>query len=666
MTFRRIFVTVFLVLSAVAAYCAADVDGLRRRADALHSEGKNDSALAVAAEAAEAALSGRDTVALVGLYSSMGVYLRTMGRLDEALARYGEALAMCTTEGYRRRAGEQGRQEAAGLYLNLATLHVDLQHKKEAAYYARLAAEWAGRCSDKAFKAQLLAQDGLIMLMCGDNAAASAMLSEAYSTAVAGGDHASALSAAAYMVAVADRSGGGEAEALWRGRCRELEGKVGDTMALVAYYQIMCSLEMNHGRWRQAIALFDKILSTKGVDGMPFVVYDCYNNMHDAWAGLGEWRKAYECLGKAAALKDSLFEADKAESMRELDVKYQAKEKELALARSEADLARTRMYLAFAALVMLVCVVLVSMYVQAQRRKAREREAEFARLKADTDRRLTQRYVEGLESERLRLAKELHDGVCNDLYTVELVLSRQVISRQVISRQVISRQADKPLADKLSADKLSADKQTSRQADKPLADKQTGQISSSAGLLVDSSAEKQVSSSAGLLVNSSAEKDLSAEKTVSMLRECRERARRISHELMPPEFSYADISLVLEDYVARTAEASGCDITFAAEPADADWGGVADAVALELYRITQEALANALKHSGAGRISVALGLDGGVLTLAVADDGNAGGKPGAGIGRRTMKQRADSVGGKLAFERADGKNIVKFILSMHN
>ena len=648
----------FLVLSAVAAYCAADVDGLRRRADALHSEGKNDSALAVAAEAAEAALRGRDTVALVGLYSSMGVYLRTMGRLDEALARYGEALAMCTTEGYRRRAGEQGRQEAAGLYLNLATLHVDLQHKKEAAYYARLAAEWAGRCSDKAFKAQLLAQDGLIMLMCGDNAAASAMLSEAYSTAVAVGDYASALSAAAYMVAVADRSGGGEAEALWRGRCRELEGKVGDTMALVAYYQIMCSLEMNHGRWRQAIALFDKILSTKGVDGMPFVVYDCYNNMHDAWAGLGEWRKAYECLGKAAALKDSLFEADKAESMRELDVKYQAKEKELALARSEADLARTRMYLAFAALVMLVCVVLVSMYVQAQRRKAREREAEFARLKADTDRRLTQRYVEGLESERLRLAKELHDGVCNDLYTVELVLSRQVISRQ----------ADKPLADKLSADKLSADKpladklsadkQTSRQADKPLADKQTGQISSSAGLLVDLSAEKQVCSSAGLLV------DLSAE--VGMLRECRERARRISHELMPPEFSYADISLVLEDYVARTAEASGCDITFAAEPADADWGGVADAVALELYRITQEALANALKHSGAGRVSVALGLDGGVLTLAVADDGNAGGKPGAGIGRRTMKQRADSVGGKLAFERADGKNIVKFILSMHN
>ena len=663
MTFRRIFVTVFLVLSAVAAYCAADVDGLRRRADALHSEGKNDSALAVAAEAAEAALSGRDTVALVGLYSSMGVYLRTMGRLDEALARYGEALAMCTTEGYRRRAGEQGRQEAAGLYLNLATLHVDLQHKKEAAYYARLAAEWAGRCSDKAFKAQLLAQDGLIMLMCGDNAAASAMLSEAYSTAVAGGDYASALSAAAYMVAVADRSGGGGAEALWRGRCRELEGKVGDTMALVAYYQIMCGLEMNHGRWRQAIALFDKILSTKGVDGMPFVVYDCYNNMHDAWAGLGEWRKAYECLGKAAALKDSLFEADKAESMRELDVKYQAKEKELALARSEADLAQTRMYLAFAALVMLVCVVLVSMYVQAQRRKVREREAEFARLKADTDRRLTQRYVEGLESERLRLAKELHDGVCNDLYTVELVLRQadKQTSRQVISRQVISRQADK-----LSADKPSADKQTSGQADKPLADKQTGQISSSAGLLVDSSAEKQVSSSAGLLVNSSAEKDLSAEKTVSMLRECRERARRISHELMPPEFSYADISLVLEDYVARTAEVSGCDITFAAEPADADWGGVADAVALELYRITQEALANALKHSGAGRISVALGLDGGVLTLAVADDGNAGGKPGAGIGRRTMKQRADSVGGKLAFERADGKNIVKFILSIHN
>ena len=301
---------------------------------------------------------------------------------------------------------------------------------------------------------------------------------------------------------------------------------------------------MNHKRWHNALELFDKILSTKGVESMPFIVYDCYNNMHEAWAALGEWRKAYETQGKAVALKDSLFEADKAESLRQLDAKYKAAEKELELARSESELARTRMYLAVTALVVLACAVLIYTYVQRQRRKAREHEAEFARLKADTDRRLTRRYIDGLESERSRLAKELHDGVCNDLYTVELYLG--------------------------GTDNGAHDDGAGR-----------------------------------------------AEKLKGMINECREQARRISHELMPPEFNYADIRLVLEDYLMRTAEASGIDISFDATPDGADWSRLADTTALELYRITQEAVNNAVKHSGATAIEVTLDDSAGTLTLAI-------------------------------------------------
>ena len=369
------------VMAFSAAYGSETLDALRQKADALHAEGKNDSAVIVAEKALAEAVSRGDTTAIVGVNSSLGVYLRTMGKLDEALERYGEAMKLCTTEAYRRRAGEDARQEAAVLYLNLATLHVDMQHKEQAAYYARMCADWAGRCADKEFKAQVMAQDGLVFLMCGDNKQAARLLSEAYGYAVDVKQYDSALSAAAYMVAVSDRLNDKAADRLWRSRCRELEGKVGSSMSLIAYYQILCGLEMNHENWNAAIALFDKILSVKGVDKMPFVVYDCYNNMHDAWAKLGQWRKAYDCLGRATALKDSLFEAEKAESLRDLTVKYQAKEKELALARSETTLAKTRMYIAVGALAVLVCAVLVSLYVQGQRRKLKESEAEFARLR---------------------------------------------------------------------------------------------------------------------------------------------------------------------------------------------------------------------------------------------------------------------------------------------
>lgn len=628
------------VMAAATLAASADgrMDALRQKADSLHAAGNNDSALIVAEEALGLARKGGDTTAMVGVSSSMGVYLRTMGRLDDALKRYGEAMKMCTTESFKSTADEDARQEAASLYLNLATLHVDMQHKKEALYYARMAADWGARCKDKELKAQLFAQNGLIFLMCGDNEGAARMLSSSYGMAMEARQYHSALSAAAYMVAVADRSGDAEGESLWRGRCAGLVGKVDDTMTLVAYYQILASVEMNHKRWRGAIALMDKILKLKGVGGMPFVVYDCYNNMHEAWAELGDWHEAYLCLGKAVELKDSLFEADKAESLRSLTVKYQAKEKELALARSEADLAQTRMMLAMAALVVLAGALAVTLYVQRQRRRERERQAEFARLKADTDRRLTQRYIDGLEAERERLAKELHDGVCNDLYTVELLLANEFT------------------ADKQSADKLTADKQTSSQ-------QTSGQvISRQAGSRQadEIQADEIQADEANLLVCSSAD-CLSAKK---MITACREQVRRVSHELMPPEFKYADINIVLDDYIMRTAEAAGRDITYEADPADADWGAVADSAALEMYRITQEAVGNAVKHSDATLVSVSLSMTPQAITLTVADNGSPADFSGSGIGRRTMRQRAEAAGGKLTATREDGKNIIQFII--HN
>lgn len=579
----KTFLTLLLVLVCAAAYGGGTLDGLRQKADALHAEGKNDSAVIVAEKALAEAVTNGDTTAIVGLNSSLGVYLRTMGKLDEALKHYGEAMKLCTTEAYKRRADEDARQEAAVLYLNLATLHIDMQHKEQAAYYARLCADWAARCTDRGFKSQVMSQNGLVLLMCGDNKEAARQLSAAYSNAVAAGQQASALSAAAYMVAVTDRLDDKAAETLWRSRCRELEGKVADTMTLIAYYQILCGVEMNRQDWNAAIALFDKILSVKGVDKMPFVVYDCYNNMHDAWAKLGQWRKAYDCLGRAVTLKDSLFEAEKAESMRDLTVKYQSKEKELALARSEAALSQTRMHIAVGVLAVFFCAVFVLFYIQRQRRKAKEREAEFARLKADTDRRLTQRYIEGLESERGRLAKELHDGVCNDLYTVQLRMAQGTCDMA----------------------------------------EQAGMISA-----------------------------------------CREQVRRVSHELMPPEFSYADICIVIDDYLQRAGEASGCEVSFTATPDDADWAAVPDATALEMYRIVQEAVTNAVKHSGAASIDVALDMQENGLSLTVTDDGTPAERSGTGIGKRTMRQRAEAVGGRLTVERKEGKTIVQFII--HN
>ena len=81
-----------------------------------------------------------------------------------------------------------------------------------------------------------------------------------------------------------------------------------------------------------------------------------------------------------------------------------------------------------------------------------------------------------------------------------------------------------------------------------------------------------------------------------------------------------------------------------------------------LYRIAQEAVQNALKHAKAKSIQIELWVRPGELTLSIVDDGqgmptDAEGR--MGLGMRTMRFRANVIGGKLSVKRsASGGNSV--------
>ncbi|MER0479071.1 GAF domain-containing sensor histidine kinase [Streptomyces sp. Edi2] len=79
-----------------------------------------------------------------------------------------------------------------------------------------------------------------------------------------------------------------------------------------------------------------------------------------------------------------------------------------------------------------------------------------------------------------------------------------------------------------------------------------------------------------------------------------------------------------------------------------------------LLRVAQEALHNALRHSGAGQVEVTLTRSGQGALLRIADDG-CGFDPGAvrragrHLGLVSMRDRASGVGGKLTVESEPGK-----------
>jgi signal transduction histidine kinase len=79
----------------------------------------------------------------------------------------------------------------------------------------------------------------------------------------------------------------------------------------------------------------------------------------------------------------------------------------------------------------------------------------------------------------------------------------------------------------------------------------------------------------------------------------------------------------------------------------------------ELVRIAREAIANAVRHGGARNVTVRLGSRRDDLLLRVSDDGcgfaGAGkASAGTGLGMRTMRARAKSVGGRLVTRSCEG------------
>lgn len=125
--------------------------------------------------------------------------------------------------------------------------------------------------------------------------------------------------------------------------------------------------------------------------------------------------------------------------------------------------------------------------------------------------------------------------------------------------------------------------------------------------------------------------------------------RALSYLIRPlgvgPEGLTAALRLFLDGFARRT----GLDVVLnAAEAADRAPSGLQHAA----LRIVQEALMNTHRHAGARRVSVDLGIERGVLTVSVADDGQGilagdGGGPPPGVGLPGMRARAQAFGGDL-------------------
>jgi signal transduction histidine kinase len=134
--------------------------------------------------------------------------------------------------------------------------------------------------------------------------------------------------------------------------------------------------------------------------------------------------------------------------------------------------------------------------------------------------------------------------------------------------------------------------------------------------------------------------------------------RVLIFKLRPPILEQEGLALAIQSRLEAVEGRSGLETDFSVD------GGYPPAAAVEqaLYRVTQEALNNVLKHAQARRISVSLQQQPDRTLLTIVDDG-IGFDPAAaiaqsGLGLRGMEERVAQLGGRLTIESGAGMGTV--------
>jgi signal transduction histidine kinase len=149
-----------------------------------------------------------------------------------------------------------------------------------------------------------------------------------------------------------------------------------------------------------------------------------------------------------------------------------------------------------------------------------------------------------------------------------------------------------------------------------------------------------------------------ARKLYALLDESITESRGVCRGLYPIRLSTQGLLPALEDLAATAHERYHIRCVCEADRRPLDCGL---STAGHLYRIAQEAVNNAVKHSGARNVTIRLSGANGGLALSVKDDGKGMSRPapadsgtGSGMGMHIMEYRAHLIGGALQLESGPG------------
>lgn len=350
---------------------------------------------------------GNDEV-LINQYSTCGIVYRRLGLADSAMWAYQHGIEVSKRVGLK--------DYVANLYNNIAVMFVETDRLKEGISYAEEATRWATEAKDTVELFSALATKASALLKQNDYKGARHTIVPHFDEILGTGSTPLALKTASPMLQSCVKLGLiDEADSYLRKLQPVMQKVEPASNGSLGILEIKAALMHAQHNYMDELALWNRIETLcKTNQGVPqqrimWSKAECMRLTGNTNEALRYMREAYN-------IADSTKNSDVNRQLSEFSVRYNTQQKELQIVKLNQEKATERARLMTVVLVLAVTSMLLAfgiVLILYKRRIANQRY----------ELNLRRKYIEGLESERARLARELHDGVCNDLLGLQILMT---------------------------------------------------------------------------------------------------------------------------------------------------------------------------------------------------------------------------------------------------
>lgn len=350
---------------------------------------------------------GSDEV-LINQYSTCGIIYRRLRLADSAMWAYQHGIEVSKRVGLK--------DYVANLYNNIAVMFVETDRLKEGISYAEEATRWATEAKDTVELFSALATKASALLKQNDYKGALHTIVPNFDEILGTGSTPLALKTASPMLQSCVKLGLiDEADSYLRKLQPVMQKVEPASNGSLGILEIEAALMHEQHNYIGELALWNRIETLcKTNQGVP--------QQRIMWSKaecmrlIGNTNEALRYMREAYKIADSTKNSDVNRQLSEFSVRYNTQQKELQIVKLNQEKATERARLMTVVLVLAVTSMLLAfgiVLILYKRRIANQRY----------ELNLRRKYIEGLESERARLARELHDGVCNDLLGLQILMT---------------------------------------------------------------------------------------------------------------------------------------------------------------------------------------------------------------------------------------------------